>query len=974
MQIHNKIATDLSSILAKKFDKLTIANEQAQSTIEPDAGRIFTLEYSGSGKSYGSVTVNIVDPDTLVVYYNNNITEDMRYDDKKDWYTFLKELRYFAKRNLMGFDVRNIGKQQLDKKDYAYIKQNDASPSVDDVTESKLHGSIKTSYQDIGEVRVVIKHSKPVDEEKRGSRTRQIHSLFIENSAKERTKFPFRFLAGARAMAQHVNQGGDQVDELGQHIHEMNQEVIDLKKFVKAFRRADNFAEQDEAQSIIEQAKERATGLVATLKTLSGPKGYKTYVEQYEPTESTVEQADLDDIRSKLVRIERDNIVDSVLPSLARGIKTMNEKQVDEAEPALSQADIDFEKEQDAKIANRAQELIKFAKAPDDIEIQNNPGSKSALEADMEVVKHNSKMNTQQKNHNIVMQIMDYLEKNVVDSDLANAIGNIDYDNKQQTDAAMGVALKYLKGKVKMTAPAEKRKLKKEEVQLEDWANNLIEGTWTIPDTAEAIEALEKLFLNPLPVGPDAQNASNALGNIIGNDSLFDDLGELSDEDPNADARKIIQTWVLANIQSYDIDEQLIKRAMVAVDYDDGTTDESVEEDMNETIPYMFKLQQDGKSIEEIAKELNMTVDAVRSAMSKQHADEDVAQESYSESMLQCKDCGDTLGNPTTDCEHDCNDPNGANWVKVDVDGDGDDDIAVKQEDTTELDTLKALSGLVDEDSEEITNTGREEELSNIDRGSVTLDMVKPAIEKMLASYEADANEWNNAYTELEKEVRAKGVTDPKQIQTDVFNMDDDIVSYTNIDDLEDKIDAIKRLMKQGDADGNDIVDLASSGPSDTIAREDFMQELKHAIKQGHSEVYSKLFMYDIGESMDENQPAKKVDTVQVEEIDAVALMQRLSAALNGTTEKNANEGYKVLPSMPDKYVARDGLEGPIMTGSGKVVYYDNAEGKYYDPDTDMYMSYEEWKALDPDLPIKEDESANYETEINKILGLAGLK
>ena len=29
MQIHNKIATDLSSILGKKFDKLTIANDQA---------------------------------------------------------------------------------------------------------------------------------------------------------------------------------------------------------------------------------------------------------------------------------------------------------------------------------------------------------------------------------------------------------------------------------------------------------------------------------------------------------------------------------------------------------------------------------------------------------------------------------------------------------------------------------------------------------------------------------------------------------------------------------------------------------------------------------------------------------------------------------------------------------------------------------------------------------------------------------
>ena len=39
-----------------------------------------------------------------------------------------------------------------------------------------------------------------------------------------------------------------------------------------------------------------------------------------------------------------------------------------------------------------------------------------------------------------------------------------------------------------------KKKLKTEDEQLESWANNLIEGTWAIPDTAEAIEALEKLI------------------------------------------------------------------------------------------------------------------------------------------------------------------------------------------------------------------------------------------------------------------------------------------------------------------------------------------------------------------------------------------------------------------------------------------------------------------------------------------------
>jgi len=59
-------------------------------------------------------------------------------------------------------------------------------------------------------------------------------------------------------------------------------------------------------------------------------------------------------------------------------------------------------------------------------------------------------------------------------------------------------------------------------------------------------------------------------------------------------------------------------------------------------------------------------------------------------------------------------------------------------------------------------------------------------------------------------------------------------------------------------------------------------------------------------------------------------------------------EGYEVLPTMDrDKYQKRDGLEGPIMTRSGKVVYYDNKEGKYYDPDTDMYLSYDDYKMLD---------------------------
>ena len=63
--------------------------------------------------------------------------------------------------------------------------------------------------------------------------------------------------------------------------------------------------------------------------------------------------------------------------------------------------------------------------------------------------------------------------------------------------------------------------------------------------------------------------------------------------------------------------------------------------------------------------------------------------------------------------------------------------------------------------------------------------------------------------------------------------------------------------------------------------------------------------------------------------------------------EAETNEGFKVLePIDRDRYQERDGLEGPYRVG-GKILYYDPKEGQYYDPDTDIYLSHDEWEALD---------------------------
>ena len=55
------------------------------------------------------------------------------------------------------------------------------------------------------------------------------------------------------------------------------------------------------------------------------------------------------------------------------------------------------------------------------------------------------------------------------------------------------------------------------------------------------------------------------------------------------------------------------------------------------------------------------------------------------------------------------------------------------------------------------------------------------------------------------------------------------------------------------------------------------------------------------------------------------------------------------MDQMRVKYSPRTGLEGPFNF-SGRVLYYDNKEGAYYDPTTDFYVSREEMNAIHDEI------------------------
>ena len=93
----------------------------------------------------------------------------------------------------------------------------------------------------------------------------------------------------------------------------------------------------------------------------------------------------------------------------------------------------------------------------------------------------------------------------------------------------------------------------------------------------------------------------------------------------------------------------------------------------------------------------------------------------------------------------------------------------------------------------------------------------------------------------------------------------------------------------------------------------------------------------------------KNLETVKEKMINAVKNLQLKTAIkLSEMPNQDVDESWKIsTPIDKERYtdMSDQGLEGPFRLKSGKIVYYDPKEGKYYDRDTDMYMDYDEYQS-----------------------------
>ena len=222
----SNIAEDLFRKIRGRVSSISLGNTNGEVTTDISEARFFEFTYKDNGEDIGNITININEDGVLTLFFPNSMVDNLSEDRQDAWYSFLKDMQKFSQVNMLNFETKNLTKSRLDKKDYQFLTQKNKQ---DDVMENKLYGSKQKSFYETGGAKIIIKHKKPVDENKLGSRSRNISSIYIENSQGERFKFPNTYLPGARAMARHIANEGHTRDEKGVHIIEIMQEML-MKK------------------------------------------------------------------------------------------------------------------------------------------------------------------------------------------------------------------------------------------------------------------------------------------------------------------------------------------------------------------------------------------------------------------------------------------------------------------------------------------------------------------------------------------------------------------------------------------------------------------------------------------------------------------------------------------------------------------------------------------------------------------------
>ena len=576
MEIQN-ISTALFNKLRGQFPSVTVGDAEGNVTNDPKEARFFDFDYTKEGKSFGKISISISEDQGLVVLHSTDIISEADPLTKEGWYNFLKELREFAKSRLMAFDTRDITKSNLEKRDYEYLKKE---KDMEPVSESNMFGTNKTSFQQIGDAKLILKHSTVVNPEVPGARSQKIESIFIESPAGERFKYPMKHLNGARAMTRHVAEGGNPYDDFGKYIVSLSEELNKLRKFKTYMNRSNVMAEG--LKDYLNVIDERIEEIKSTAQKLQKESGYKSIKETHSATV-------LEEVPEEVTKSWIDELTIKQFNEELKDVFPYIYKLVSEKTSIKNLGPEDFETEAQGYQGGTESRTLRYDVAGD-YDPERPVSEKDAEEIEQELAKAG-----------IVADVQP-------DESRYNGIIVHTNSNPDAVQNALGSTIESLDTFKEFENTIES-------IVAED-ENGLFSSDKE--ESNQALEKLNKLMAKHFPAGPNGVNGIESLQGIIDDEALASQIKMASKEDADACLRPMIMDYIKA------------KRPEMLSKIDTGDMKQEVEDEaitFEDIKPYVSIYKgEDGKNVFDVLDKDGNSVqkfDNANAAMKYLHANFD---------------------------------------------------------------------------------------------------------------------------------------------------------------------------------------------------------------------------------------------------------------------------------------------------------------------------------------------------------------
>ena len=125
---NSSINNSLFDLLKGKGYSPTMLSTAGKEIPTPDEAEVFQFNFVKDGEDYGKVTLTIDDSSNLIVYYSDDVADSEKETSGSgdlSWYGLLNQLKRFAQRYQLSFELRNTDNLKSDMAKRDYMKKQD---------------------------------------------------------------------------------------------------------------------------------------------------------------------------------------------------------------------------------------------------------------------------------------------------------------------------------------------------------------------------------------------------------------------------------------------------------------------------------------------------------------------------------------------------------------------------------------------------------------------------------------------------------------------------------------------------------------------------------------------------------------------------------------------------------------------------------------------------------------------------------